>query len=81
MNPILSVSAAVQLHTPQKSPKIASSVCFDSAHRRIIPNMITHNCSLAAKCARSSARTVILLNRNKQERQYCPQALNGFWTS
>lgn len=43
MNPILSVSTAVQLHTPQKSPKIASSVCFDSAHRRIIPNMIVRS--------------------------------------
>lgn len=58
--------ACLFVHTQQKSPKIASSVCFDSAHHHIIQNMITHNCVVAASCTPESlAKTIILLNRNK----------------
>lgn len=52
------------VHMQQKSPKIASSVCFDSARHHIIQNMITHSCLVAAKCIPNPpAKTIILLNR------------------
>lgn len=58
--------AGLFVHTQQKSPKIASFVCFDSARHHIIQNMITHNCVVAANWIPVIlARTVILLNRNK----------------
>lgn len=58
--------ACLFVHTQQKSPKIASSVCFDSARHHIIQNMITHNCVVAANCIPAIlAKTIILLNRKE----------------
>lgn len=58
------------VHTQQKSPKIASSVGFDSARHHIIQNRITHHCVVAANCSPVGlAKAVILFNMKKM---HCP---------
>lgn len=56
--------ACLFVHTQLKSPKIASSVCFDSARHHIIQNMITHNCVAAANWTPLiPAKTIIVLKK------------------